>query len=110
MTIQIDKGIPVPAHNKKYAKKYPFQEMEIGDSFLMPLPDGKSPGSLYAAMSGAKKRFNINLTAARVDGGVRVWRIAPALSPPHQPDVDIAGAGQSNFNAKSVVPNTGSRE
>lgn len=75
MTIQIDKGIPVPDHNRKYAKQFPFEQMEIGDSFLVPLPAGKSPSSIYSALSQAKKRLNINLTSARVDGGVRVWRI-----------------------------------
>lgn len=76
MTFKIEKGIPVPKHNTRFAKQYPFGKMEIGDSFLVPLAADKSPSSVYSALSQAKKRLKINLTSARVDGGVRVWRIA----------------------------------
>jgi len=75
--LKIDKGIPLPAR-KGRAKKYPFDQMDIGDSFLVPVGATKSDSSIYSSMSQAKKRLNINLTCARVDGGVRVWRIVSA--------------------------------
>lgn len=76
MTLKIEKGIPVPTHNARFAKQYPFDQMEIGDSFLVPMPANKSPSSIYSALSQAKKRLKINLTSSRVEGGLRVWRIA----------------------------------
>lgn len=78
MTLTIDKGIPIPKPYGWRAKLYPFEEMEIGDSFLVPLDAGKSPSGIYAVISQAKKRHRINLTSARVEGGLRVWRIAPS--------------------------------
>jgi hypothetical protein len=75
MTFEIEKGIPVPRPSGRRAKAYPFEKMEIGDSFLVPLERDKSPSSIHSAISQAKKRLNINLTSARVEGGVRVWRI-----------------------------------
>jgi hypothetical protein len=77
--LEIEKGIPMPEHNKKYAKKFPFEKLEIGDSFLVPLAADKSPSSIYSAISQARKRLNIALTSARVEGGVRVWRISLPL-------------------------------
>jgi hypothetical protein len=79
MTFTIEKAIPIPEHNRKFAKQYPFEQMEIGDSFLVPLATDKSPSNIYSALSQAKKRLNINLTSARVEGGLRIWRISPAL-------------------------------
>lgn len=81
MTLPIEKGVPLPTPNRRWAPKFPFGQMEIGDSFLVPLEVGKSPSSIYSAISQAKKRLGIALTSARVEGGVRVWRITPTSSP-----------------------------
>ena len=80
MTFTIEKGVPLPEHKKRYEKKYPFETMEIGDSFVVPIAPDKSPSGLFSSISQAKKRLNINLTTARVDGGIRVWRVALPLS------------------------------
>lgn len=77
--LPIDRAIPVPEHNRRSAKKYPFEQMEIGDSFLVPLAADKSPSGIYSSIAQAKKRLSINLTSARVEGGLRVWRIAPVV-------------------------------
>jgi hypothetical protein len=75
VTYEIEKSSPLPESSRKRSP-YPFAELYIGDSFLVPLDRDKSPSSIYAAVSAAKKRHNINLTTARVEGGIRVWRIA----------------------------------
>jgi hypothetical protein len=73
---EIEKSIPLPKPNGRRSKIYPFEAMKIGDSFLVPLDVGKSPSGIFSAVSQAKKRLEISLTTARVEGGVRVWRIA----------------------------------
>tara|TARA_R110000823_G_scaffold195626_2_gene326978 strand:- start:117 stop:413 length:297 start_codon:yes stop_codon:yes gene_type:complete len=51
MTYPVSKGIPVPENSKS---KYPFKDMEPGDSFFVPMSDGKTTeknlrASLYNA-------------------------------------------------------------
>lgn len=74
MTFKIEKGVPVPEKLAKGMKKYPFDQLEVGDSFFVPMADNASPSSLFSAIAQARKRLNINLFSAKVDGGRRVWR------------------------------------
>jgi hypothetical protein len=76
MAYKIEKSVPFPA--KMPREKYPFLQMDVGDSFLVHLEVGKSPSSIYAAVSAAKKRLNANFRTARVEGGIRIWRVASA--------------------------------
>jgi hypothetical protein len=64
--IGIEKGVPVPHGHR--TTKYPWPEMEIGDSFFAPT---KSPNP-----TNAQKRYGYKFTCRTVDGGYRVWRIA----------------------------------
>lgn len=82
MTYKIEKRIPLPPNAASSIKKYPFDKLEIGDSFFVPLQNGKSPSGLFASISQAKKRLNINLFSAKVKGGHRVWRIEMTLPRP----------------------------
>lgn len=70
---EIEKGIPLPGLNTKY----PFEKMEVGDSFFIenPIKDNRgNPLSLSGQANqryGGKKRF-----AQRKEGsGIRIWRI-----------------------------------
>lgn len=76
MIFKIEKSIPIPEARGRRAKKYPFEQMEVGDSFFVPLEEGKSPSAIHASIATAKHRLGINLTTAREEGGIRVWRIA----------------------------------
>ena len=76
----IEKGIPVPPSLR--GKRYPFNEMEIGDSILIPC-GGESVNferfrnRVTAYMSGARKENKeLKLVSRKVEGGIRVWRIA----------------------------------
>ena len=89
MAYQIEKSVPLPARKRNYRSNYPYKDLEIGDSFVVPLEKDKSPSAIYASMSSAKRRFDINLTSARVEGGLRIWRIAAAPQVPN----DRGGAG-----------------
>jgi hypothetical protein len=63
---KIEKGIPMSKR-----RKYPFAEMEIGDSVFI---EGlKSVAEISGSFRGHRpKKF----ATRQVDGGIRVWRIA----------------------------------
>ena len=66
--MKIEKGIPV-----KKRHRWPFREMEIGDSFLIPEGSRNSAAvaaSKYRARSGYKFMFCIRKTEC----GYRCWR------------------------------------
>jgi hypothetical protein len=70
MTIQIDRGIPMPAPAR--ARQYPWKEMEVGDSFLMA---GK-PSQVANAVSRACRNYGKKFSYRKLREGVRVWRVA----------------------------------
>jgi hypothetical protein len=72
MTVKIEKGIPFPKLCKPYTR-YPWADMEIGDSFFVP---GVTNSTFAGQISGAKKRTGFNFTARKEIDGLRVWRIA----------------------------------
>lgn len=65
--IKIEKNKPMPQRNK-----YPFRDMNIGDSFLFPA-QVKDPHSAAAVASRnyAPKKFAARVTPE----GVRCWRV-----------------------------------
>lgn len=67
---KIEKGIPAPAKRGKY----PFAEMEVGDSFLV--PGAATSAEISSAVSYRKNRYQEQYICRSVDGGLRVWRIA----------------------------------
>lgn len=70
----IDKKIPIPPHSPRSGapRKYPLNEMNIGDSFLWP----GAPSRVVSAVSWYGKRNPpAKFTVRKVDGGVRVWRV-----------------------------------
>ena len=75
--MQIEKNEPIPDRNVS-VRRYPFREMEVGDSIFLPIPEGE-------AMWGAARVFQYrntgyNFTARKVQKddviGYRVWRVA----------------------------------
>ncbi len=75
---EIDKNVPLPARGTSTGgKKYPFERMEVGDSFFVPWTQG-SKNSVNSSAYWAKKRYGFGFTT-RTDndyGGIRVWRVA----------------------------------
>lgn len=68
----IEKGIPVaPLTGAGRKNKYPFDAMEVGDSFFVKDGKGKSLSRL-SYMHG--KRLSYKFACRTVEGGVRVWR------------------------------------
>lgn len=70
--IKIEKGVPIP----RKGLKYPWPEMEVGDSFAF-FPNLK-PVSAYAATHNASKAYAPRKFEARrdADGNMRCWRVA----------------------------------
>lgn len=69
--IKIDKGIPVPTSRWGRARKYPFGDLEIGDSFFTDTKQ-ETVGSSVAIYAKFNKK---KLTTRSENGGTRVWRI-----------------------------------
>lgn len=70
MDIKIEKGVPYPQTNH-HRIVYPFQEMEIGDSFVVENRKKISPSMAQYNKRHPEKRFS----ARTVNGVTRVWRI-----------------------------------
>lgn len=86
---EIEKGIPIPqetrggAHN--FSHFYPFEEMEVGDSFWIKGSTGCTKGAVsdFAKKTGRKftcrsqsKDGRSNKAVGKEHRGLRVWRIA----------------------------------
>lgn len=66
----IERGVPIPEARTK--TKYPWREMEIGESFLAPK---SKENSLSACACNAAKKLKRRFVLRTVEGGVRVWRV-----------------------------------
>ncbi len=67
--VEIEDGIEIP-EPKGGVKRYPFDELEIGQSFVL---ESKGNSSVQAARKKyPDRKFTVRVTTE----GVRVWRIA----------------------------------
>lgn len=71
MKFKIEKGVPCPPSRRDGF--FPWNDLEIGDSFFVPGTDSRRFG---ANASYSSKRYGKKFVVRNVDGGVRVWRIA----------------------------------
>jgi hypothetical protein len=88
--IKIEKGIPIPA--KRWGKvaavcPWPFLEMEVGDSFAVPVPDDMKPtqvaGTLRKAATSVRRTvpgLRVTIRTELGDKTVRCWRDPDAES------------------------------
>ncbi len=76
MAVKIDKGVPLP-DNTRWGHRWPFHEMEVGDSFAVPLdtPEAKRVRSA-ACHCGKRHNQRFTIRTLRSEGVVRVWRAA----------------------------------
>lgn len=74
MIIKLDKGIPLPPRVKTgRATKYPWKDMEVGDSFFVP----GGPGVDHSLRTSASHRGRLDAckyAVRKVANGFRVWR------------------------------------
>lgn len=78
MAYKIDKGVKVPENcrGRGQPSKYPFAEMEIGDSVFFA---DEARGTMSKPVLAARQHANYHdkKMAARKEGnGVRIWRVA----------------------------------
>ena len=85
MNINIDKGVPTPKPTGGAPRKYPFPDMEVGDSFTIPLSgaiDHKGMDTVATKVRCAACRFarrsgwKFTVRTERADGVARCWRVA----------------------------------
>jgi hypothetical protein len=68
----IEKNIPLSSR-----KAYPFEQMEVGDSFLIPCTDPKKISYIRAQINNSKKVYPDKVISTRKEeGGLRVWLLA----------------------------------
>ena len=80
--MQIEKNVPYDARNRfcginKRRSSYPFMEMEVGDSVIDEGAIGTATSKAYqVAKKYSQRSGDRKFSASRVDGGVRIWRVA----------------------------------
>lgn len=83
---KIEKGVPLPADDRPGRRaKYPFEDMDIGDSFFVP-GHMKMASTISAAGRKLGMKFRYKVQTESGTEGTRVWRVAldgeaPAASP-----------------------------
>lgn len=70
--IGVDKNVPLPGRFAMLT--YPFEEMQVGDSFLAPAHTVRA--RFYTIVAEAKKRLGWEFTVKRTPEGYRCWRVA----------------------------------
>jgi hypothetical protein len=67
----IEKNIPLSSK-----KAYPFDQMEVGDSFFIPCDDPKKISYIRSQINNSKKDYPKKVISTRKqDGGLRVWLV-----------------------------------
>jgi hypothetical protein len=69
---KVEKEITIPNRSSRY----PFADMRVGDSFLVPFNDAKKINNALQAMHGYARRVGVKCTVrTQDDGSIRVWRV-----------------------------------
>ena len=69
ISIDVQKDVPVP----EARKRYPYKEMDIGDSFFV---DGGGIQNVCNQNYRMGKKLGMSFIARKEEGGIRVWRTA----------------------------------
>lgn len=75
--MKIDKDVPMPKAKAKL--KYPFNEMNVGDSFEVPCTkeESKAMQIKLASSSGMYgRKYGAKFTTRQSENGIRIWRTA----------------------------------
>ena len=72
----VEAGIEMPESGVKEVK-YPFKEMDIGDSFFVSFEVGGDGlvRRMHSTAYNYGKRLGRKFLARKVEGGVRIWRM-----------------------------------
>lgn len=73
--MKIEKGVPCPYSGRRDGPQYPFSEMEVGDSFLIP-KEMNYINVRYGYFSFVHRRgLDWKFTVRKTPEGHRCWRI-----------------------------------
>jgi hypothetical protein len=71
---EIEKNVPVPPPRRVPGQyKYPFRELEVGDSFFVPEAVADI-NKVQASAGEARRKTKWRFSVRRVEGGCRAWR------------------------------------
>lgn len=81
---QIEKNIPIVNNGAGRPRKYPFNEMGVGDSFFVPLNGQDNLKHLQKSLSASVRSYGVKrkmcfitrICVHQETDGVRVWRIS----------------------------------
>ena len=78
---KLERGVPIPKGLRGDGRRYPWDDMEPGDSFVVTCPDGQSLATVRNRVSGcayraARRRGMVAVVRAEREG-FRVWFTAP---------------------------------
>jgi hypothetical protein len=68
--VRIEKGVPLPRAHR--SSKYPWRQMEVGDSFFAA---GVLRSSLRQQAYAVGRKIGRKFAVRQVEGGTRVWRV-----------------------------------
>lgn len=75
MSFEIDSNVPIPSPQATGRhSRYPFREMKIGDSFLVPNEHDSVRVRSSASYFGIRNK-EYRFIVRKDTGGVRVWRV-----------------------------------
>ena len=82
--VEIEKNIPIPDAKASYGRSKGstntiWSKMTVGDSVFFPDIDGKNASRITPSQAhtwAKKQKSNAKFSARKVEGGVRIWRIA----------------------------------
>lgn len=78
---EIEKGVPYEPKLLRKPCNYPYAQMEVGDSFLVPIKNGVEAIKIQRRMTasvGQWRRLNApekRFATSQTEEGIRVWRI-----------------------------------
>ncbi len=117
MTYAIEKGVPIPMQqgSRNGVLPYPFADMQLGDSFVVPVPRDTPAKNIQGIVGNHARKYRENyradfaVTTRVIDSGnaVRVWCVAyvePAKRTSAKPPAPIA-----NLEAPRLVKGAVSR-
>lgn len=76
----VESGVLLASRRREFTNHFPFEQMKVGDSFLIPKDDSlaKNPNGVHYAvkMYGREVKIGFTVTTRKLlDGTRRVWRI-----------------------------------
>jgi hypothetical protein len=76
----VESGIMIVGRRREFTNHFPFEQMKVGDSFLIPKNDPliKNPNGIHYAVKMYSREVKIGFTVTTrklLDGTRRVWRI-----------------------------------